>query len=252
MISLDHRDRGVVRQRHDLGDVDAGAGSAERLTGYTVTPGFWNVFGQPVALGRSFGEAEEKSNERVVVLGDALWRTRFAADPAVVGRDVDLNGERWRVIGVAAATFRYPSNAQLWVPTYLPANTASRGANSLAPIARLAPGVTLAQAREVMRGITDWQAENFPSESAPLTLAIRPQNPPVFEIGTDASAPLLSISLDDLMIDFYVWSTERYVRFMTYQPISRSASTSRSRPARSSLASRRSRPPTPRCSTTRW
>jgi predicted permease len=145
-----------------------GAGSAERLTGYTVTPGFWNVFGQPVALGRSFGDAEERSNERVVVLGDALWRTRFGADAAVVGRDVDLNGERWRVIGVAAATFRYPSDAQLWTPTYLPANTAGRGANSLAPIARLAPGTTLAQAREVMRGITDWQNENFPNESGRL------------------------------------------------------------------------------------
>jgi predicted permease len=145
-----------------------GAGSAERLTGYTVTPGFWNVFGQPLALGRSFGEAEENSNERVVVLGDAVWRTRFAADPAVVGRDVDLNGERWRVIGVAAATFRYPSDAQLWVPAYLPANTAGRGANSLAPVARLAPGVTPAQAREVMRGITDWQNENFPGESGRL------------------------------------------------------------------------------------
>lgn len=145
-----------------------GAGNAERLTGYTVTPGFWNVFGQPLALGRSFGEAEENSNERVVVLGDALWRTRFAADPSVVGRDVDLNGEHWRVIGVTAPAFRYPFDAQLWTPTYLPANTAGRGANSLAPVARLAPGVTPAQAREVMRGITDWQAENFPGESAPL------------------------------------------------------------------------------------
>lgn len=57
----------------------------------------------------------------------------------------------------------------------------------------------------------------FPADSAPLTLAIRPQNPPTFTIGTDASTPLLSIGLDDVMIDFYVWSTERYVRFMTYQ-----------------------------------
>ncbi|MBO9663909.1 ABC transporter permease [Dokdonella sp.] len=149
-----------------------GAGNAERLTGYTVTPGFWNVFGQPVALGRSFGDAEENANERVVVLGDALWRVRFGADPAVVGRDIQLNGESWRVIGVAAAAFRYPSDAQLWTPTFLPANNASRGSNSLAPIARLAPGVTLEQAREVMRGITDWEAETFPDGSAPLVAQV--------------------------------------------------------------------------------
>ncbi len=149
-----------------------GAGSAERLTGYTVTPGFWNVFNQPIALGRSFGDAEENANERVVVLGDSLWRNRFAADPSIVGRDVELNGEHWRVIGVAAAAFRYPSNAQLWTPTFLPASRAGRGSNSLAPVARLAPGVTPAQAREVMRGITQWQAENFPNENAKLTAQV--------------------------------------------------------------------------------
>lgn len=149
-----------------------GAGDAERLTGYTVTPGFWNVFGQPLALGRAFGDAEENANERVVVLGDALWRNRFAADPSVVGRDIELNGERWRVIGVAAPAFRYPSDAQLWTPTFLPANKAERGSNSLAPVARLAAGVTLAQAREVMRGITVWEAETFPSDGGQLTAQV--------------------------------------------------------------------------------
>ncbi len=146
-----------------------GAGTAERLTGYTVTPGFWNVFSQPIGLGRSFGEAEESASERVVVLSHALWQARFAADPFVVGRNIDLNGERWQVIGVAATTFRYPSDAQLWMPTFLPTNTAGRGSNSLSPVARLAPGVTLAQARAVMHGITDWQAETFPSDSGKLT-----------------------------------------------------------------------------------
>jgi predicted permease len=151
----------------------AGAGAAERLTGYTVTPGFWTVFNQPIALGRSFGDAEENANERVVVLGDVLWRTRFAADPAIVGRDVELNGERWRVIGVAAPAFRYPSDAQLWTPTFLPANRAGRGSNSLAPVARLAPGVTPEQARDVMRGITQWEAENFPNENGKLTAQVQ-------------------------------------------------------------------------------
>lgn len=149
-----------------------GAGSAERLTGYAVTPGFWAVFQQPIALGRSFGEAEENTSERVVVLGDGLWRARFAADPAVVGRDVELNGEAWRVIGVAAPAFRYPSDAQLWTPTFLPTSTAGRASNSLSPVARLAAGVTPAQARTVMRGITDWQARTFPDESGGLTAQV--------------------------------------------------------------------------------
>lgn len=149
-----------------------GAGAAQRLTGYTVTPGFWNVFSQPITLGRAFGETEENANERVVVLGNALWRNRFGADAGVVGRDIQLNGEAWRVIGVAQPGFAYPDDAQLWTPTFLPANTAGRGSNSIAPVARLAHGVTPAQARTVMRGITDWEAANFPAENGGLTAQV--------------------------------------------------------------------------------
>ncbi len=149
-----------------------GASAAERLTGYTVTPGFWDVFGQPVALGRSFGDTEENANQRVVVLGDALWKNRFGGDASILGRNIHLNGEAWQVIGVAQPGFAYPADAQLWTPTFLPANTAGRGSNSLAPVARLAPGVSVVQARAVMRGITDWEAATFPAENGQLSAQV--------------------------------------------------------------------------------
>ena len=58
----------------------------------------------------------------------------------------------------------------------------------------------------------------FPQGSSPLTIAIRPQTPPDFTIGAGTEGdPLLQIALDQLQMDFYVWSTERYVRFMTFQ-----------------------------------
>jgi MYXO-CTERM domain-containing protein len=58
----------------------------------------------------------------------------------------------------------------------------------------------------------------FPSDNSPLTIAVRPQQPPVFSIGSGAEGdPLLQIALNTLELDFYVWSTERYVRFMTFQ-----------------------------------
>ncbi len=60
-------------------------------------------------------------------------------------------------------------------------------------------------------------ALTFPDTNAALAISVRPQLPPTFDIGTDSSSPLLSITLPHAMIDFYVWSTERYVRFMTYQ-----------------------------------
>ncbi len=58
----------------------------------------------------------------------------------------------------------------------------------------------------------------FPLDNAPLSIAIRPQTPPDFTIGSGTEGDeLLQIALNQLQMDFYVWSTERYVRFMTFQ-----------------------------------
>lgn len=57
----------------------------------------------------------------------------------------------------------------------------------------------------------------YPAGSSPITLAVRPQQPPTFEIGSGPSDTLLTITLPEAQIDFYVWSQERYIRFMTYQ-----------------------------------
>lgn len=151
-----------------------GAGEAMRLNAYSVTPGYWQVFGQPIALGRAFGDQEEIAGERVVVIGEALWRDRFAGARDVIGRDLQINGENWRVIGVAGRGFRYPSDAQLWMPAFLPARSAGRGSNSLAPVARLADGVAIDQAQAALARVTAWQAETFPDNHAGLSARVVP------------------------------------------------------------------------------
>lgn len=151
-----------------------GEGEAVRLNAYLVTPGFWQVFSQPVALGRAFGDEEENAGERVVVIGEALWRDRFDRSPDVIGREIRLNGEAWRVIGVTEAGFRYPEDAQLWMPSFLPANTAGRGSNSFAPVARLRQGVSATQAQAAMRAVTQAQAAEFPDNHAGLTARVMP------------------------------------------------------------------------------
>jgi len=151
------------------------AGEAQRLTVYKATPGFWRVFGQPIALGRAFGDLEEKRNERVVVLGDALWRTQFGGDAGVIGRDIELDGEAFRVVGVAAPTFRYPADAQVWIPTFLPGNTTrTRGMNYLRTVALVRDGVSLAQATAAMLAITDWQARTFPDDHRGMSAGVTP------------------------------------------------------------------------------
>lgn len=76
-----------------------GAGDAERLTAFAVTPDFWNEFSNPIAAGRACGDNEENHDARVVVLSNALWRDRVDAKADIVGQDILLNG-----IGIAAAT----------------------------------------------------------------------------------------------------------------------------------------------------
>ena len=77
------------------------ASSTDRLSGAMVTKDFFAVFGVRPALGRTFSpEEDEPGADGVVVLSDALWRTRFGADPRIVGQQVQLNGRPRTVIGV--------------------------------------------------------------------------------------------------------------------------------------------------------
>lgn len=153
-----------------------GNGDALRVTAYLASPGFWEVFRHPLALGRGFGADEENRAERVVVLSDALWRDRFAAAADVIGRDIELGGESFRVIGVAQPDFRYPSDAQVWIPTFFPSNAYrdKRGAHFLRVVARMRDGVSMQQAAAVMKGVTDEEARRFPAEDAGIGTGIVP------------------------------------------------------------------------------
>ena len=73
----------------------------ERLQGVAVSTNLFRVLGVVPALGRDFDDAEQQvGRNRVVILSDALWRARFNADPAIVGRDITLNARVYQVVGV--------------------------------------------------------------------------------------------------------------------------------------------------------
>src|SRR5262249_15292014 len=99
------------------------------------------------AIGRFF-RAEEAvaGNNNVVVLSDRLWRSKFGADPHVVGRTLQIDGRVQEIIGVAPASFYFPDrDAQLWTPYVVPPTT--DGSMRIMPaLARLAPGSTTDQA----------------------------------------------------------------------------------------------------------
>ena len=117
---------------------------AQRLVGKAVTPEFFRVFGEQPSLGRFFNNEDRES----VVLSHALWQTQFGGDPSVVGRILILDDRPHRIVGVAPMTFRFPVEAQAWIPLLLtPDRLQYRGKNmTLTLFARLSDGITSMQA----------------------------------------------------------------------------------------------------------
>jgi putative ABC transport system permease protein len=142
-----------------------GRGAAASLTGSEVSTSFFDVLRVRPAYGRAFETGEnEPGHTKVVVLGDRLWRERFAADPGVVGQTVQLDREPFTVVGVAPAGFAFPAGAELWKPIEYDARfrSQSRGAWYLGAIGRLAPGVSVNQARGEVATIHQRLAREFP------------------------------------------------------------------------------------------
>src|SRR5262245_43622135 len=91
-----------------------GNGEPERVGGARVSVNFFEFLGVPPALGRGFAPEEETPGaDKVVVISDALWRRRYGADPNLVGRTIELNGQNHLVVGIAAPSLLVPTGTQL-------------------------------------------------------------------------------------------------------------------------------------------
>jgi predicted permease len=133
-----------------VGACPQGGCEPQRLQGASVSPNLFSVLGVPAALGRTFARDEDQAGrERVVLLSDALWRGRFGADRAVVGRQIRLNGSPHTVIGVMPPGFHYPSgDHQAWVPLVLePGELTREVTDNYFVVGRLHAHATLEQAR---------------------------------------------------------------------------------------------------------
>jgi predicted permease len=136
----------------------------ERLTGMRASADFFRLVGRAPRLGRAFlPEEMVPGADRVVVLSHGLWQSRFGADPTVVGRSIQLNGEAWTVVGVMPPDFAFPAGAELWAPlAFTPAEAADRGDRNLYMLARLAPGVSSERANAAVRALGSRLAADWP------------------------------------------------------------------------------------------
>jgi putative ABC transport system permease protein len=139
-----------------------GGDRPEQLKGVHVSASFFPLFGASMAAGRAFSEDEDRpGGARLVVLGNGLWRRRFAADPNIVGRKIELGGEPYLVTGVLAATFTFDQPSDIYLPLQADPNSTDQ-AHYLRSSARLKPGVTLAQAQAAMKLAAEEYKRKFP------------------------------------------------------------------------------------------
>lgn len=124
-----------------------GAGDPERIRIAAVSASLFPVLGARPLIGSLFTQTDELSKDgAVIVLSEGLWRQRFGADPAVLGRLVRLDGQPYRIIGVLSDALAYPDRqARAWVPFRIMPTTGNY-LSMFNAIARLRPGATAAQA----------------------------------------------------------------------------------------------------------
>jgi predicted permease len=144
----------------------SGRGDPERLQGVYATASLARALGVALPLGRWYTEAEAREDRRVVVLGHALWTSRFGGDRGIIGRSVTLDGVPREVIGVLPAGFGFPdARARLFVPLHIEAEDLQTvGGFYLQGVARLREGASLADVKREMDGLLAGVKEAFPGD----------------------------------------------------------------------------------------
>ena len=145
-----------------------GEGEPERLTGSALTGEVLPILGVKPVIGRLFeGDDDHAGTDATVIISYGLWKSTFGGDAAVLGRRVLLNGEPRVVIGVMPRDFHFPNAATvLWTPMPRGERENQERDNTwFQGIARLKPGVTIAQADADMNVIAASLASRFPQEN---------------------------------------------------------------------------------------
>lgn len=129
-----------------------GTGDPEQLRVVRATPEFFQVVRTEPVLGRLFAATDEQA--AVAVLGYGLWQRRFGGQPDAVGRTVRLDSVPYTIIGVLPPRFQFPErDVDAWVPLQPTTDDRQSTAFWLRTVARLQPGVSLAQAQQEMSAI---------------------------------------------------------------------------------------------------
>ncbi|HEU4586811.1 MAG TPA: ABC transporter permease, partial [Gemmatimonadaceae bacterium] len=142
-----------------------------RLTAGFISADLIPLLEVPPRLGRSFNAAEDlPDGPSVVMISEGLWRSRFGGDPGIIGRMIDVSGTSHEIIGVMPKSFRFPtSDTQIWLPLGLDPNAPFPGGFNYDAVARLKPGVSIADAERDFRSVLPRVVEVSPMMAPGVT-----------------------------------------------------------------------------------
>ncbi len=146
------------------------------LNGARVSPHFFDIHGIKPILGRAFREDEDQlGKDKVVILSHALWQSQFGSDPSILSRTIHLNNDSYQVIGVMPEGTVYDRGfAQFWKPLAFEPSNMTRNFHWFVALAKLKPGVTLAQARAQMDTVGANIAQAYPDSNQGWGVDIQP------------------------------------------------------------------------------
>ena len=161
--------------------------------------GVFPTLGVGPLMGRVFTSQEEEHNQHLVVLSYATWKSRFHANPQILGQKVLLDRQPYIIIGVMPRDFEFPlqpghlSRSELWVPLSLSTEDLTQGASSwnFHMIARLKRGVTISQAQTDAQHVAQEIMRGYPSYMA--ALHISPVIQPLRASTVAAARPLIRV-----------------------------------------------------------
>ena len=141
-----------------------GEGEPQRVLGSYASAGLFPMLGVRLAAGRYFLPEEDRAGSApVVMLSHRLWQSRFGGDPKVLGRTITLDNQGYTVVGVLPADFRLLRWPDLWMPIGQYADDLTEHVHhAFNTIARLKPGVTLAQAQDELKRLNEQETIKYP------------------------------------------------------------------------------------------
>ena len=143
-------------------NLGADGAEPERVSRAGVTTGFFAVLGVQPVLGRAFLPEEDRPGpSAVAIISDGLWKRRFASDPGIVGKQVQISSRPITVVGVMPAGFEYPGQTQIWVPSAVELSEEPRTNRAWSAIARLNRGATVKQTQARLSAVNAQLARQF-------------------------------------------------------------------------------------------